>query len=125
MKSSIVKVKSYGFALRIITLAKWLRDQKEFEIARQILRSGTSIGSNVEEALAGISRADFIAKMSIASKETRETHYWLRLLRDSKVVPESRIKLLEIESLELIRILTAIVKTSQTNSPSSKLKTKN
>ena len=114
MKPSIVKEKSYAFALRIITLTQGLRDQKEFEIARQILRSGTSIGANVEEALAGISRADFISKMSIASKEARETNYWLRLLRDSKIVAESKISPLEKESLELVRILTAIVKTSQT-----------
>jgi four helix bundle protein len=72
VKPSIVKDKSYAFALRIITMAKWLREKKEFEIARQVLRSGTAVGSNVEEALAGISRADFIAKMSIASKEARE-----------------------------------------------------
>ena len=123
MKSSIVKDKSYAFALRVITLAKWLREQKEFAIAAQVLRSGTSIGSNVEEGLAGISRADFIAKMSIASKEARETHYWLRLLRDSRIVPESKIAPLETESLELIRILTAIVKTCQ-SSP-HKLKIKN
>jgi len=125
MKSSIVQEKSYAFALRIITLSKWLREQKEFEIAGQILRSGTAIGSNVEEALAGVSRADFIAKMSIASKEARETNYWLRLLHDSKIVSDSKIKPLEIESLELIRILTAIVKTCQTNSANLKLKTKN
>lgn len=125
MKSSIVKDKSYAFALRIVALSKWLRESKEFEIARQILRSGTAIGSNVEEGLAGISRADFISKMSIASKEARETHYWLRLLRDSKIVPDSKIKSLEAESLELLRILTAIVKTSQSNSSNSKLKTKN
>jgi four helix bundle protein len=123
MKSSIVKDKSYTFALRVITLAKWLREQKEFAIAAQVLRSGTSIGSNVEEGLAGISRADFVAKMSIASKEARETHYWLRLLRDSRIVPESKIAPLETESLELIRILTAIVKTCQ-SSP-HKLKIKN
>ena len=98
MKPSIVKDKSYAFALRIITMAKWLREKKEFEIARQVLRSGTAVGSNVEEALAGISRADFIAKMSIASKEARETHYWLRLLRDSKIVPEPKISPLETES---------------------------
>jgi len=125
MKSSIVQEKSYAFALRIITLAKWLRELKEFEIAGQILRSGTAIGSNVEEALAGVSRADFVAKMSIASKEARETHYWLRLLRDSKIVPESKIAPLETESLELIRILTAIIKTSQANGTNSKLKIKN
>ena len=125
MKSSIVKDKSYAFALRAITLARWLKGQKEFEIAGQILRSGTSIGSNVEEALAGVSRADFIAKMSIASKEARETPYWLRLLGDSKVVPESRILPLKDECLELIRILTAIVKTSQTSAANLKLKIKN
>ena len=124
MKSSVVRDKSYAFALRITTLAKWLRQQKEYEIGGQILRSGTGVGSNVEEALAGISRADFIAKMSIASKEARETHYWLRLLRDSKIVPERRISFLENECLELVRILTAIVKTSQTTSVNSKLKIK-
>ena len=125
MKSSIIRDKSYVFALRAITLARWLKAQKEFEIAGQILRSGTAIGSNVEEALAGVSRADFIAKMSIASKEARETHYWLRLLRDSKIVPESRIIPLANESLELIRILTAIVKTTQTSGANSKLRIKN
>jgi len=114
MKPSLVKDKSYAFALRTIALARWLKEQKEFEIAGQILRSGTAIGANVEEALAGVSRADFIAKMSIASKEAREKHYWLRLLRDSKLVPEAKISPLADESLELIRILTAIVKTSQT-----------
>ena len=124
MKSSVVQDKSYSFALRIITLAKWLREQKEFEIARQVLRAGTAIGSNVEEALAGFSRADFIAKMSIASKEARETHYWLRLLRDSKIVPDTKMSKLDGESLELIRIQTAIVKTSQATSAHSKLKTK-
>ncbi len=125
MKPSVVQDKSYAFALRTIALARWLKEQREFEIAGQILRSGTAIGANVEEALAGISRADFIAKMSIASKEARETHYWLRLLRDSKIVPESRIAPLQNESLELIRILTAIVKTSQAGSANLKLKAKN
>ena len=125
MKSSIVKDKSYAVALRAITFARWLKQQKEFEIAGQILRPGTAIGSNVEEALAGVSRADFIAKMSIASKEARETHDWLRLLRDSKIVADTRIMPLENENLELIRVLTAIVKTSQAASGNSKLRIKN
>ena len=115
MKPSLVKDKSYAFALQIIVLARWLKEQREFEIAGQVVRSETAIGSNVEEALAGVSRADFITKMSIASKEARETHYWLRLLRDSKIVPTAKISPLESESLELIRILTAIFKTSQTS----------
>jgi four helix bundle protein len=125
MKPNIVTDKSYAFALRTISLAKWLKQQKEFEIAGQILRSGTAIGSNVEEALAGVSRADFIAKTSIASKEPRETHYWLRLLRDSKIVADSRISPLENENVELIRVLTAIVKTSQTTAANSKLRIQN
>ena len=84
MKESIIKEKSYAFALQIIGLARWVRERKEYEFASQVLRAGTGIGANVEEALAGVSRADFIAKMAVASKEARETHYWLRLLRDSK-----------------------------------------
>jgi four helix bundle protein len=113
MKQSIIKDKSYAFALRIIGLARWMRARKEFELASQVLRAGTGIGANVEEALAGVSRADFIAKMAVASKEARETHYWLRLLRDSKIVPAERLTALTDECLELVRILTAIVKTGQ------------
>jgi four helix bundle protein len=125
MKPSVVKDRSYAFALRIIALARWLKDKKEYELAGQILRSGTAIGSNVEEALAGVSRADFTAKMAIASKEARETHYWLRLLRDSETVPAPKILPLENEGLELIRMLTSIVKTTQTLAAVPKLKIKN
>ena len=74
MKTNVVKDKTYAFALRIVQLTHSLREQKEYELAGQVLRAGTSIGANVEEALAGISRADFVAKMSIASKEARESH---------------------------------------------------
>ena len=122
MKESIVKDKSYAFALRVITLARSLRERKEYELASQVLRAGTSIGANVEEALAGVSRPDFIAKMGIASKEARETRYWLWLLHDSKIVPSDRIDTLIQEAEEICRILTAIVKTSRHN---SKLKTEN
>jgi four helix bundle protein len=111
MKESIIKDKSYAFALRIIGLARWLRERKEYELASQVLRAGTGIGANVEEALAGVSRADFVAKMAVASKEARETHYWLRLLRDSETVPTEKVRSLIDECLELVRILTAIVKT--------------
>ncbi len=113
MKESIIKDKSYAFALRIIGLARWLRNRKEYDLASQVLRAGTSIGANVEEALAGVSRADFVAKMAVSSKEARETHYWLRLLRDSKIVPAEQMASLGDECLELVRILTAIVKTGQ------------
>lgn len=113
-KASVVRDKSYAFALRIVHLARRLRKQREYELASQVLRAGTSIGANVEEAQAGSSRADFVAKMSIASKEAREAHYWLRLLRDSQGVPVDDLKTMIQDAEELIRILTAIVKTGQT-----------
>ena len=113
MKNNLIKDKSYSFAIRIVTVARWLRSRKEFDLSSQVLRAGTGIGSNVEEAWAGISRRDFISEMGIASKEAREAHFWLRLLRDARVVPSRKIEPLLSESLELVRILTAILKTSQ------------
>ncbi|WKD85633.1 hypothetical protein KCTC32516_00974 [Polaribacter huanghezhanensis] len=77
MKESIVQKKSFEFSLKIITLYTKLQTEKEFIISRQLLRSGTSVGANVEEALAGQSKKDFTVKMSISSKEARETKYWL------------------------------------------------
>jgi four helix bundle protein len=80
-------------------------------LAKQLLRSGTSIGANIEEASAGQSRKDFLAKMAVASKEARETRYWLRLLRESDLVELDMTN--ELNSVdELIRILTSIVKTT-------------
>ena len=117
VKKSLVKEKSYSFALRIIELYRDLAKQHEFVLWKQLLRSGTSIGANVEEALAGQSRADFMSKMAIASKEARETNYWLRLLRDSKSIGNSEVATLLAESASLINILTAIVKTTQNSKP--------
>lgn len=92
---SIIKDKSYKFSLRIIELYKYLKEKKkEFELARQILRCGTSIGANVEEAIGGQSKKDFLAKMFIAYREARETHYWIRLLRDSKFITEKISKVI-------------------------------
>lgn len=127
MKTSIVKEKSYTFALNVIHLARWLRERREYELAGQVLRAGTSIGANIEEALAGISRPDFVAKMGLASKEARETYYWLRLLRDSKITPSEQIHSLIDDAQELLRILTSIVKTSPQGklTHNSKLKTQN
>ena len=112
MKESIVQKKSFDFSLKIINLYKKLQEEKEFIISRQILRSGTSIGANIEEALAGQSKKDFIAKMSISSKEARETKYWLRLLKESDLTKINVDDLIN-DIHELIRILTSIVKTSQ------------
>ena len=115
MSKSIAKDKSYEFALRVIKLCGKLKDERQFEIAGQLLRSGTSIGANIEEAIAGQSRKDFFAKMCIASKEARETNYWLRLLRDSEICNGKHMDSLIQNSEELIKILTAIVKTGYTN----------
>jgi len=85
MKDSIVKNKSFQFSLKIIALYKKLLIENEYIISKQLLRCGTSIGANIEEALAGQSIRDFTAKMSISSKEARETRYWLRLLKESEL----------------------------------------
>lgn len=113
MADSIVKQKSYAFALAVIRLCTRLKQQKQFELAGQLLRCGTGIGANVEEALAGYSRREFAAKMSIASKEAREANYWLRLLTDADVLSGDDGKELLGQSEELIRMLTSIVKTTR------------
>lgn len=113
-QENIIKDKSFAFALDIITLYQGLRLEKEYIISKQLLKCGTSIGANIEEALAGQSKKDFIAKMAIASKEARETSYWLRLLAKSKL---TKIDVIEeqVKIDEIIKILTSIVKTSQRN----------
>ncbi len=103
---------SFGFSLQIIELYKALVQEKEFVISKQLLKSATSIGANVEEANAAQTKKDFIAKMSIASKEAREAKYWLRLLDKSQIVKRDYSDyLVKIE--HIINILTKIVKTSQ------------
>lgn len=86
MKNNPIKERSFKFALSIIKLYKKLQGQNEFIISKQLLRSGTSIGANIEEATAVQSKKDFLHKMSIASKEARETSYWLRLLKDGDLI---------------------------------------
>lgn len=111
---NIIAKKSFDFALAIIKLYVHLKQNNEFIISKQLLRSGTSIGANVEEAIAAQSKKDFISKMSIASKEARETKYWLRLLSESQLVSvDVSFYLQEIE--HIINIITKIVKTSQEN----------
>ena len=110
-KNNLIQDKSFEFSLMIIKLYKKLITDKEFVISKQLLRSGTSIGANIEEAIAGQSKKDFLHKMAIASKEARETRYWLKLLNKSQIVKmDYQMYLQEIESI--INILTKIVKTS-------------
>jgi four helix bundle protein len=109
---NIIVEKSFNFSLSVIILYKKLIEVHEYVLSKQVLRSATSIGANVEEAIAGQSRKDFIAKMSIASKEARETTYWIRLLEKSQFLHYNYgVLLSDIE--QIINILTAIVKTSK------------
>lgn len=116
MRGNAIREKSYSFALDILLLNRQIKRSEEHVLCRQLLKSGTSIGANVEEALAGQSRADFLSKMSIASKEARETGYWLRLLRDSKALDSDTAQVFLDKIDEIIRMLTAIVKTTKSNS---------
>jgi four helix bundle protein len=111
-KDNIILTKTFDFALRVIEVYKVLYKQHEFVLSKQLLRSATSIGANAEEAIAGQSLRDFTAKMSIASKEARETHYWLRLISASKLTDRNVQPLID-EVEEIKRILVSIVKTSQ------------
>ncbi|GMR00595.1 MAG: four helix bundle protein [Zetaproteobacteria bacterium] len=106
--------RSFEFALEIVALYKFLTDRKEYVLAKQVLRSGTSIGANVQEAQAAQSRPDFLAKMSIASKEARETNYWLRLLSQSGYLEHYQKKDELLGATEsIVNIITKIVKTTR------------
>jgi len=113
MKESVLKIKSYEFAISIVNTCRKLTDAKEFVLSKQLLRSGTAIGALVREAEFGQSRADFSSKLSIALKEANETDYWISLLRDTDYLPEKEFECLSIPCKELIRILVASVKTAR------------
>ncbi|TWT91651.1 four helix bundle protein [Neorhodopirellula pilleata] len=111
MKSDLPD-RTFAFAERIVRLCLALESDSSVAatLMRQLLRSGTSIGANVEEAQASESKRDFVHKYSIAAKEARETHYWLRLLAKTEVIPSSRLEPITAEANELIAILTSICK---------------
>lgn len=111
MKNNIIQNKSFAFSLLIISLYKSLQVEREYIISNQLLRSATSIGANIEEAIADQSRKDFLSKLSISLKEARETHYWLRLLNESDLTNIDLDMYLD-GSNELIKILSSIVKTT-------------
>lgn len=113
MKENLIVEKSYKFALMIIKLGKKLIAQNEYVLSRQILKSGTSIGANIEEAVGGISKKEFRAKMSISYKEARETHYWLRLLKDSGYLTIEDFNEFEKELSSILRILYKIIESSK------------
>jgi four helix bundle protein len=117
MAENPVKDKSYKFAVRIVRLCKYLMDEKrEFILSKQLLRSGTSIGANVKEALHGESRADFIHKLSIALKEASETEYWLELLLETEYLDRPKFDSINQDCQELLKLLISIIKSSKQNS---------
>ena len=110
-EKNIIVEKSYAFAIRIVNCYKYLCEKKEFVLSKQLLDSGTSIGANVEEAVGGQSRKDFSSKLSIAYKEIRETHYWLRILRDTHFLDEKISKSMLSDTEELLKLTGSILKT--------------
>jgi len=116
LKNNVVLEKSFDFAVRIVKLYKYLCDEKkEYVLSKQLLKSGTSIGANINEAQAGQSKRDFIAKMSIASKEARESKYWIKLLIKTDYLDRDNIytKSLVNDTEEMVKLLTSIVKSSK------------
>ena len=108
---------SFHFSIRIVRFYQYLKSEhKEYVLSKQILRSGTSIGANVVEAKEGQSRADFLSKYSIALKEAVETEYWLKLLHSTGYLSDKGYSSLQRDCSEIIRILTAIVKTTKSQS---------
>jgi four helix bundle protein len=111
---SIIYQKAYTFALEIIKLYKHLStEKKEFILSKQLLRAGTSIGANVNEAISSESKRDFVHKLGIALKEARETSYWLNLLKDSEYIINEQFIILNDLCNSLIKILTSIILTTK------------
>jgi len=114
MEENLVESKSKSFAVRIVRLYQYLsEDKREYILSKQVLRSGTSIGANVREALQGQSKADFTAKMSIALKEANETEYWLELLHETDYLNGGEYESIRRDCGEVAKLLTSIVKTSR------------
>lgn len=119
-RESVTLIKSKSFAIRIVKLYQYLtKEKKEYVLSKQLLRSGTSIGANLSEAMYGITDKDFLAKVFISLKECAETKYWLELLFKSDFLNESEYKSIDADCTELIKLLTSISKTM-----SDKLKSK-
>jgi len=109
MKENIIQQKSFSFAIRIVNLYKYLvSEKKEFVLSKQLLRSGTSIGANIEESIGGQSEKDFLSKLSISYKEARETIYWLKLLKETGYISINEFESIYNEAEEICKILAKI-----------------
>lgn len=114
MSESIIKVKSFGFAVRIVNLFRVLTtERKEYVLSKQLLRSGTSVGANVREALNAESRADFIHKLAISQKECYESLYWLELMHKTEYLNNFEYKSLSNYATEILKILKSIILTTK------------
>jgi four helix bundle protein len=119
-KENVIVEKTYAFAIRIVKCYKYLTtEQREFVLSKQMLRSGTSIGANVEEAVGGQSEKDFYSKLNISYKEARETHYWLRLLRDTEFLDKKISESLLKDNEEILKLIGSIIKTMKSKIPNS------
>ena len=115
MKDNIIKSKSFSFAIRIIKLYKYLSEEKrEFVLSKQMLRSGTAIGALIRESEHAESKADYIHKLSISLKEANETEYWLMLLKETGYNSQKEFDSINIDIVELLKLLISIIKTSKT-----------
>lgn len=113
-KDNLIVDKSKNFALRIIKLYKYLCAEKnEYVLSKQLLRSGTSIGANIKEAIRGQSKADFVFKLNISLKEASETEYWIELLYESEYITKSQFESIHTDCVEIIKILTSIINSSK------------
>lgn len=111
MKDNLIQKKSFDFAVRIVKLHQYLVvEKKEYRLSDQVVKSGTSIGANIEEGIGGQSKRDFIAKFQISLKEARETHYWIRLLVATNYIGKQEADSLLADCQDVINILTAILK---------------
>lgn len=116
MKENVVKKKSFAFALKVVQVCKVLTEEKrEFVMSKQLLRSGTAVGALIREAEQAESKADFIHKMAISLKEANETEYWIELLFQSDYLEEDTYKSIHTDARELLKLLTAIIKSSKQN----------
>lgn len=116
MKENVVKNMSFGFAVRIVKLYRYLfEEKKEFVMSKQLLRAGTSVGAMVREAEHAESKADFKHKMGVAQKEINEAIYWLELLKETDYLTKEQFESMENDAIEIIKLITAIIKTTKTN----------
>ena|SRR2546425_10787600 len=116
MSKNIVQDKSYAFALRIVRLYKWLCEEREFVLSKQVLIAGTYIGAHVKSAEEAESKAGFAHEMSVALQKASETEYWLQLLRDGEYLDQKSFDSIHTDCVELLKLLTSIVKTSRRSS---------